>query len=80
MMINTQPDALPVAGAQNCPCRHLRSAGMYLYPDRSPEETAAHYDSSAYWCFHTMKAFGPNDDLVGGRECRDPERSCYQPI
>ena len=45
---------------------------MYLYPERSHDETAENFDSSAYWCFHTMKSFGPNDDMVGGRECRDP--------
>jgi hypothetical protein len=79
-MHGTEPDEPAVALPQLSPCRHLRSAGMYLYPDRTDDETAENYDSSAYWCFHTMKSFGPNDDMVGGRECRDPSRACYEPI
>jgi len=79
-MAGTAPDSLPLIDPQVAPCRHLRSAGMYLYPERSHEETAENFDSSAYWCFHTMKSFGPNDDMVGGRECRDLSRSCYEPL
>jgi hypothetical protein len=73
-------DPLPVIEPRVVPCRHLRSVGMYLYPDRSHDDTSDHFDSSAYWCAQTMKSFGPNDDQVGGRECRDPSRSCHEPI
>jgi hypothetical protein len=79
-MTSTLPDELPKVEPNVSPCRHLRSAGMYLYPDRSHDEMAADDDSTAYWCFHTMKTFGPNDDMVGGPECRDPSRACYQAI
>ena len=44
------------------------------------EETAEDYDSTVYWCLQTMKSFGPDDEMVGGRECRDSSRSCYEPI
>ncbi len=79
-MPTTEPNTESAARPEVEPCRHLRSAGMYVYPDRSHDETSENYDSSAYWCFRTMKCFGPNDDMVGGRECRDKSRSCYEPI
>jgi hypothetical protein len=27
-----------------------------------------------------MKTFGPDDRMVGHRECRDATRSCYEPL
>jgi hypothetical protein len=50
---------------------------MYIYGDGSHEADAEHYGSSSYWCTETMKSFGPDDEMVGGRECRDPTRQCY---
>ena len=79
-MDSAKPTDLPVLGTQLSPCRHLRSAGMYVFTDGSPEETAENYDSSSYWCSETMKSFGPDDDLAGGRECRVRSRSCYEPL
>ena len=63
------------------PCRHLRSKGMYVHTDRvgqTPYDAAD--DNSIYWCLHTMKSFGPDDQYVGGCECRNPGRSCHDPI
>ena len=77
---DTEPSNVPVASPRLSPCRHLRSAGMYVFSDGPRDETAEDYDSSSYWCSETMKSFGPDDDLAGGRECRDPSRSCYEPL
>jgi hypothetical protein len=59
------------------PCRHLRTNGMYVF-DNVPEDDE--YESSGAWCQRTMKSFGPDDDFVGRRECRDSGRSCYEPL
>jgi hypothetical protein len=79
-MANTEPDDLPVIEPSASPCAHLRSKGMYVYTDEPAGATPEDDDSTAYWCFKTLKGFGPDDDLVGGRSCRDPSRSCYEPI
>jgi hypothetical protein len=80
-MADTEPtDKLPVIETLSVPCRHLRSKGMYVYTDGTNEETAEDFDSTVYWCLQTMKSFGPDDDMVGGRECRDAARSCYEPF
>jgi hypothetical protein len=77
------PDDLPVVESPSAPappCRHLRNKGMYVYTDGSGGEANEGYDNSIYWCLKSMTGFGPDDDLVGGAECRDPERSCYEPL
>jgi hypothetical protein len=79
-MASTKPDELPDASSQSSLCRHLRSAGMYVYAKGDHDDTAEEYDSSSYWCLQTMKTFGPDDEMVGSRECRDPSRSCYEPF
>ena len=63
-------------------CRHLRTNGMYIFDgDEHPEGTDAdEYESSGAWCQRTMKSYGPDDDLVGRRECRDSSRPCYEPL
>lgn len=79
-MANAEPNELPVAFVHVTPCRHLRSAGMYVYGDGPQAADAEDYDSSSYWCTETMKSFGPDDNMVGGRECRDQSRLCYEPL
>jgi hypothetical protein len=61
------------------PCRHLRSKGMYVYTDGN-EPSHDDYDNTIYWCLKTMKGFGPDDDAVGGQECRSPGRTCYEAL
>jgi hypothetical protein len=79
-MDETEPDKLPVVEITSSPCCHLRNKGMYVYTDGTCEDAADDYDGTVYWCLKTMKSFGPDDDMVGGRECRDSSRSCYEPI
>jgi hypothetical protein len=75
------PDGLPVVDpVLGPPCRHLRNKGMYVYTDGSGGESHDGYDNTIFWCLQTMKEFGPDEDLVDGRECRNPERSCYEPL
>jgi hypothetical protein len=59
------------------PCRHLRSKGMYVYTDGYDEHQQENegYDNTIYWCLKTMKEFGPDDEFVGGPECKNPERT-----
>jgi hypothetical protein len=79
-MASALPDDLPVIQPPGPPCRHLRSKGMYVYAGGSDEQTEDDFDSTNYWCFETMKSFGPDDQFVGGRQCRDSSRPCYEPI
>ena len=80
-MANAEPnEQLPLVDARLALCRHLRTAGMYIYEDGADGADAEDYDSSSYWCTETMKSFGPDDEMVGGRECRDPSRSCFEPL
>jgi hypothetical protein len=76
----TEPNLLPVVEQPAPPCRHLRSKGMYVYTGVQESELEDDYDSTNYWCFETMKTFGPDDQGVGGRECRNSSRPCYEPI
>ncbi len=67
-------------GTLAAPCRHLRTNGMYIF-DGDPDGTDGdEYEPSAFWCLQTMKAFGPDDEFVGRRECRDSGRPCYEPL
>lgn len=81
--LDAMADAAPEDAAPARPdppaatCRHLRNNGMYVF-DGIPDDED--YESSGYWCQRTMKTFGPDDDLVGRRECREPGRSCYEPL
>jgi hypothetical protein len=78
-MPNNDSNDLPIVEPTGAPCLHLRSKGMYVYegPESQPLDDD---DNTTYWCFKTLKSFGPDDALVGGRLCRDGSRSCYEPI
>ena len=71
----------PVLGP---PCRHLRTKGMYVYTDGQNDPNAADddddFDTSIYWCMKSMTNIGPDDALVCRPDCRNPERSCYEPL
>ena len=75
-----EPNELPVVEPESAPCRHLRNKGMYIYPDGSGGESHEGYDNSIFWCDRTMKGFGPDNDLVFGEDCRNAERTCYEPL
>jgi len=70
----------PAPTPEPCPCRHLRSKGMYVYTDGANDNARDDYDNTIYWCLLTMKGFGPDDGMVDGRDCQDPTRSCHEPI
>jgi hypothetical protein len=54
---------------------------MYVYTDATGEgESYDEYDSTNYWCFQTMKDFGPDDGFVDRPSCCDPSRTCYEAL
>jgi hypothetical protein len=53
---------------------------MYVYSDGPAEGVDEEDDHAIYWCLNTMKTFGPDDEMVDGRACRDSSRSCYEPL
>ena len=53
---------------------------MYVHTDGYDEEADNGYDSTLYWCFKTMKDFGPDQNLVDGQLCRDSSRPCYESL
>ncbi len=79
-MHDPSPTDLPVVEQEVVACRHLRSAGMCIYSDGQNGKSDNDYDSTSYWCTKSLKNFGPDDEIVGRSECRDPSRSCYEPI
>jgi len=79
-MHNTAPTDLPIIEQEAASCRHLRSAGMYVYSDGQDGKMHDDYDNTAYWCTKSLQNFGPDDEIVGRTECRDPSRTCYEPI
>jgi hypothetical protein len=72
--------AAPASRPLGAPCRHLRSNSMYIFDGRPDGSEDDDYEPSGCWCLLTMKAFGPDDELVGRRDCRDSSRSCYEPL
>ena len=69
----------PAAELTTLPCRFHRNKGMYVYTDGlNGGEQHEDYDNTIYWCFKTMKDFGPDDDLVERTACCDLARECYE--
>ena len=61
-------------------CRSLRTKKMYVFED-AYEDPNPSEDDSVYWCAKTdMRNFGPDDEHVNGRDCRNPGRSCYEAL
>ena len=79
-MADTAPDQTPAARSLAARCRHLRSNGMYIFDSLPDGDEDDDYQPSACRCLHTMKNYGPDDDFVGRRECRDSGRSCYEAL
>ena len=77
---DADPSAVELPMVEEAPCRHLRHKGMYVYTDGISHEAHEGYDNTIYWCLNTMKSFGPDDDMVDGQGCRNPGRTCYEPI
>ncbi len=68
---------LPIVGA---PCRHLRNKSMYVFTDVEPGMSSEGHQDSICWCLQTMTGFGPDDEFVDAHECRNPSRSCFEPV
>ncbi len=79
-MSSPENSELPLADPASPPCRHLRNKGMYVYTDGHGGTSHEDYDNSIYWCLKTMKGYGPDDLDAGGDDCRNPSRSCYEPL
>jgi hypothetical protein len=79
-MPNSETNDQPVVETPSQPCLHLRCKSMYVFNDGPNGEPHDDDDNTAYWCFKTLKSFGPDNSMVGGRLCRDRSRSCYEPI
>lgn len=73
-ILDDRPEPRPT----DVPCRFLRSKGMYVYTEGRVGEPHDDYDSAVYWCLKTAKGYGPDDDLVGGEDCRNAARPCYE--
>jgi hypothetical protein len=60
-------------------CRHIRTK-TWLAPDAFGVGDPTQSPSIAqYWCLKTMRAAGPDGDLVVPEECTD-ERICFEPV
>jgi hypothetical protein len=77
---NEPPAAQPEPVLSSVPCRHLRNKGMYVYSDGNGGEAHDDYDNTIYWCVKTMKEYGPDDEIVGGPDCHNTLRTCYEPF
>jgi hypothetical protein len=59
-------------------CRHLRTKAWYVpdsFRDRDFSESSS---TTQCWCLRTLRAFGPDGDLVTPEACTD-ERLCFEP-
>ncbi|MGP0065289.1 MAG: hypothetical protein ACLQGP_17015 [Isosphaeraceae bacterium] len=79
-MTNSEPNERPIAGSRASTCCHLRSNGTYIFGSERDDTDDDGYSSSSCWCARTMKSFGPDDEMVNHRDCRDATRSCYEPL
>ncbi len=79
-MAEIESNEPPIAATIGSPCCYLRSNGAYIFGGERAGTDDDEYSSSACWCSQTMKSFGPDDDMVGHRECRDSSRTCYEPL
>jgi hypothetical protein len=60
-------------------CRELRSK-KYYFLNAMPTEESQILDASAHcWCSKTMRAFGPDGELVQPSDCA-PGRNCYKSL
>jgi hypothetical protein len=59
-------------------CSQLRHKGMYVYAELEPEATqyADGMEPTAYWCACTQKAFGPDGEPVGAKDCTAGRQCC----
>jgi hypothetical protein len=57
-------------------CRSLRCKGLYLNYGLSEADRVT--GDGHFWCAKNQRTYGPDDQLVGDRPCRDAGRTCYE--
>jgi len=60
-------------------CKHLRTKASYVPDLRNEHYMSVHHPYSPYFCLKTLRAIGPDDDVVCTEECT-PNRVCFQPL
>ncbi len=68
--LNPNPGAPAAAAA----CRHLRTKTFYYQQDGAEMQASA---IASYWCMRSLRAAGPDEDLVEPRLCH-AGRVCYE--
>ncbi|APW59375.1 hypothetical protein [Paludisphaera borealis] len=79
-MPDAEPNDPTAVEQQTYPCRNLRHQGMYVFTDGRGRDPDKDYDNTIFWCLKTMKGYGPDDESVGIHDCRNPARSCHEPL
>ncbi len=59
-------------------CIHLHCKAMAVYGEAFEDDPDYQAGLTDFWCVHTARPLGPDGGEVGLRECRHPERDCYQ--
>jgi hypothetical protein len=49
---------------------------MYLNYGLAPADRVT--GDGHFWCAKNQRTYGPDDQLVGDRPCRDAGRTCYE--
>lgn len=60
-------------------CKNLRTKASYVPDLRDEFYMENHHPYSQYHCVKTLRAIGPDDDIVCPEECT-AKRSCYVPM
>ncbi len=55
-------------------CRHLRTKTFYYQQDGAEMQASA---IASYWCMRSLRAAGPDEDLVEPRLCQSG-RACFE--
>ena len=59
-------------------CIHLHGKALAVHGEGFEDDPDYQAGLSDLWCVRTARPLGPDGGEVGLRECRDPERDCYQ--
>lgn len=77
----SEPETSPLPVEKPPLCRFIRHNGMLIYTSAPPpDEDDPKYDTTIFWCSKTTTGWGPDDGEVALRDCRNAERTCYEPL